>query len=321
MKFKEIGWNGFLLTVPEEFYLARHGGNAKQGLISLESEGYLIEIKWEPIPKKPKPLESIIESLIELAKKSVKKTKQDLKILERKNATINQHDAIYLHLKSMNDERFYVWYCKESDRVIISHFVFKTFDKKSRDLIKRFMRTFQCHMKEKNVWSLMKIRFESPKSFLLKEADIKVARSRIVLAEDKFSAFTVRTRTIIIEYFSIANLIFKDTYEDPERWFEKNYLKDLKKILKKRRIKFKTTGKRELDDHKIIIRQAKIASGLSSRSTDLYTTAIWYCEEMNRMYSVTVASSITKPFFLKRELNEEEHSNLFDDIITNFKCH
>jgi len=89
----------------------------------------LIEIRWEPIPKKPKPIESIAESIIEQTRKNVKKVKQDLEIRERKNVTIHNHDAVYLHLKSMIEEH-YIWYCKESDRIIFSRFVCTTFDRR-----------------------------------------------------------------------------------------------------------------------------------------------------------------------------------------------
>jgi len=321
LKFKKIGWNGLLFRVPEEVYLTRHGGDAKRGTLSLESEGYLIEIQWEPIPKKPKPIESIIESIIERARKNVKKAKQDLEIREGKNVTIHNHDAVYLHLKSIIEERYYIWYCKESDRIIFSRFVCTTFDKKSRNLIKQFLSSFKCHNKGKNVWSLMGIHFEIPQSFLLKAAEFKVGKTRIILEENKLSPFTVRTRTIIIEYFSMANLLFKDTYNDSEKWFEENYSKELKKILKKRRVQFKTIGKKELGSHRIIIKQAKTTSGFSTKSTNLYSTAIWHCPEMNRIYSVTVTSNITRPFLLKRELKKEEHEKIFNDLITTFKCH
>ena len=321
MKFKEIGWNGFLLTVPEEMHLTRQGGDANRGTFLLESEGSLIEFSWQPIPKKPKPLASVVEGIVEQTRKKVEKEKQKFSIYEKKNVSVNNHNAVYLRLKSVIEERYYIWYCQESNRIVVSRFVFETFNEKSRNFIKQFINTLKCHMKEKNVWSLMKVRFNSPQSFLLKEAKIEVGRTHLTLAENKLSMFTEKVRTINIDYFTMANLTFKDTYEDPEKWFEKNYLKDLKKILKKRWIKFETIDKKEIENHKIVIKQAKATSGLYIRSTEFYSNASWYCPEINRMYSVTFSSKISRPFFFKRELKKEEHDELFNEILESFQCH
>ena len=321
MKFKEIGWNGFLITVPEEMHLTRHGGDANQGTFSLESEGYMIELSWYPIPKKPKPLLSVVETIIERSKKNAEKKKQKFKVKGKRDTTVYGHNAVYLRLETMIDEHYYIWYCQETNRIVTSRFVCETFDEKSRNLIKQFLNTLKCHMEGKNVWSLMKIRFESPQSFLLREARIGVGRVHIELEEKKLSAFTERVRTIYIDYFSLANLMFKDTYEYPEKWFEKHYLKDLKKTLKKRRIKFETSGETEVRSHKAVIKQAIAKTGLTTRGVNIYTNATWYCSEMNRMYSVTTTSGITRPFFLKRELKKEEHEELFNDLLKSFQCH
>jgi len=321
VKFKEIGWNGFLMTVPEEMNLTRHGGDANQGMFSLESEGYLVEISWRPIPKKPKPLLSVVETIIDQAKKNAEKKKQKFSVKRKADTTVYCHNAVYLRLETMAEEHYYIWYCQETNRIVISRFVCETFDEKNKNLIKQLLNVLKCHMGEKNVWSLMKMRFESPQSFLLKEAHIGVGRAHIELMERKLSAFTERVRTIYVDYFSMANLKFKDTYEDPEKWFEKNFLKDLKKALKKRRIKFVTSGETEVRSHRAIIKQAVKRSGLTTRGANLYTNATWYCSEMNRMYSVTVTSGVTRPFFLKRELKKEEHEELLNGILKSFQCH
>ena len=321
MDFKEIGWNGFLMKVPEEMHLTRQGGNANQGAFALESERHLIEFNWSPIPKKPKPLMSIVETVVDQAKKDAKKRKHKFSMKGKRDATVCGHKAIYLHLETMVDEHYYVWYCEETNRAIIIRFVCETFDEKSRDTIKKFLDSLKCHMKGKNVWSLMKIRFESPRSFLLRKADIGVGRAHIELEEIKLSAFTERARTIYVDYFSMANVMFKDTYEDPEKWFEKDFLKNLKKALKKRRIKFKSSGETEVGSHKAVIQQAMTRSGFTSRKINLYANASWYCSEMNRMYSVTVTSGITRPFFLRREPSKEDHEELFNGILMSFQCH
>jgi len=321
VNLKEIGWNGFLVTVPEEMHLTRQGGNANQGTFTIESENALVEFSWNPIPKKPKPLLSIVESVVDRVKKRAEKKKQKFSIEEKRDTIVNNHDAIYLRLKSILDERYYIWHCKESNRLVVARFVFGTFDDKAKNFIKNFLSDVKCHAKEKYVWALMKIRFETPKSFLLNEAKIEVGRAHIVLTESKLSTFEESARTIYVNYFPMANLRFKDTYKDPEKWFEKNYLKDFRRLLRKRKIPFEKGEEKKLGDHKIIIKQATMTSGLHIRSTELCSTACWYCPETNRMYFFAVNSKTTRPIIFKRKLKKEEHNDLFNGILESFQCH
>jgi hypothetical protein len=119
----------------------------------------------------------------------------------------------------------------------------------------------------------------------------------------------------------MANLLFKDTYQDPGKWFEKNFVKEFRKTLRKRRVRFATIGERDLSGHKAVIKRAKTTYGLYTRMTDLCSIACWYCQEMNRMYFVAVYSRVARPAFLKRVLKEEEHNELFDGILESFRCH
>ena len=321
MKLKEIGWNGFLMTVPEEMYLIRQGGNANQGTFSLESEECLVEFNWKPISKKKEPLISVVESIIERAKKEADKKKQKLSIKSKKATMVNNHDAMYLRMKSIAEECYYIWYCQESNRLVIVRFILETLDDKSRKFIKRFLAALKCHAEERYVWALMKMRFEAPKTFLLSEMKMEVGRAHILLVESNLSVFEERRRTINLDYFSMANLRFKDTYKDPEKWFEKNYMKAFKKILRKRKVHFNASGKKELNGHKAVIKQVKTASGFYMRSAILCSTACWYCSETNRIYILTVNSRTTRPIFLKRRLEKKEHDALFDEVLASFQCH
>jgi hypothetical protein len=80
VKFKEFGWNSFFIEIPEEIRFTSYGGNAKSGHLMLESEGCILEARWEPsATKKAKPLAEVAESLIQQIKKKLKK--QDVTVL------------------------------------------------------------------------------------------------------------------------------------------------------------------------------------------------------------------------------------------------
>ena len=325
LKFRKFGWNGLLFDVPEEMRFTRQGGNAKSGNFMLESEDCLVEAKWQPIPKRPKPISSIVGTIVEQMEKYEKKKKRDkrqtVKILGKETAHVYSHDALYIVVKAQVEERYYIWYCNESERIIILRFVFKTFDDKSRRMLKRMVDSMKCHGEGFNVWSLMNLRFETPVSFLLTESNIRVGRAQFLFTDNQLSMFTEKTSTILLEYFSMANLLFKDTYKDIDKWFEKNYRKDLSKQLKKRKIKFQLAKPRKLRRHKVVVKQAKMTSGVSWRTTTIYTNATWYCSGSNRIYSVTVASSIKRPILFKRILDEAGHAKMVDDFLSSIKCH
>lgn len=321
MKFKEIGWNGFLMKVPEEMHITRQGGNSNKGTFSIESEDSLIEFSWNSISKKSEPLLSIVEQITDRIKKDAGKKKIQFSLEEKKDTVVNNHDAVYLRLKYGIEERYYVWKCQESNRLIAIRFVFREYGEKARKIVKQLLNSIQCHIEGKDVWSLMKLRFETPKTFLLSDARIEVGKSHIELVENKIAMFEERKRTIYVNYFPMANVRFKDTYKDPEKWFEKNHLKDFKKSLRKRKINFKTIGKKKVEGHEIIIKQARMASGLLTRSSDLCSAAFWYCPEMNRIYFLALNSKVTRPFLFKRRLKKKEHDDLFDEILKSFRCH
>ena len=319
MKFNEFGWTGFALKVPEEMRFTRQGGDSRLGNFMLEAENYMIEAKWETFePKKAKPLSEIAEALVGQVKKQSKK--QSITVLGKEDTYVSKHKALYMIMKSQAEERVYIWYCDESQRVIIFRFVFGAFDESARKITKHVLDTVQCHS-EKSIWSLLNLHFETPSSFLLTDTKITVGRAHFILSDRQLSSFADKTDRILIEYFSMANLIYEGTYKDLDKWLEKNYLKDLGKRLKERRIKFKLAEPIGVKRHKTVVKRATIKSGISWRKTTISTNATWYCPRMNRIYSVTVASSNKRPAFLSRKIDEEAHLKLMEDLLASFDCH
>jgi len=322
LKFEKFGWNGFSFEVPKNVRFTREGGNVGNGHIFLESENCVIEAKWEPFdPKKAKPLSQVAEGLVEQMRKQSKKQKQIVEVLRKEDAHVYKHKAFYLVVKSPSEERVYIWYCSESKRIVVWRFVFASFDEDSKKTMKRVLDTLRCHGEEADVWSLLSFRFEIPSTFLLTDTKITVGRAHFMLTDRELSSFAEKTESILIEYFSMANLIFEDTYDDPDIWLEEKYLKDLGKRFKERKMKFQTAESRRFRTHKMEIKQATAASGISSRKTALYTNATWYCPRTNRIYSVTASSSIRRPVVFKRESDREAHESLMEDLLSSFRCH
>jgi hypothetical protein len=320
VKFKEFGWNGFFIEIPEEMRFTSYGGNAKSGHLMLESEGCILEARWEPsTTKKAKPLAEVAESLVEQMKKKLKK--KDITVLGKDETHVSIHDALYLVLKSGVEERIYIWYCQESERVMILRFLFKTFDQPSKNVMTHILDSLVCHGGVSNIWSLMNVRFETPPAFLLTEAKISVGRAHFILTDRKLSSFTEKTTKILVEYFSMANVIYKEAYKNLDKWLEQYYMKDLRKKFGGRKVTFEVATPVRIKRHNAAFRQATTKSGLFSRKTTLYSNATWYCLGTNRIYTVTIGSTNSRPALLKRKIDKEGQVNLFKKLLLSFKCH
>jgi len=322
LKFKKFGWNGVFFQIPEQMRFTRQGGNSSNGHIVLEAEIFMIEAKWEPYDqKKAKPLSEVGARLVQEMEKQAKKKKQIVKVLRKEDALVYKHKALYMVVRSPAEERVYMWYCAESERVFVWRFAFGIFDEDSKKMVKRVLNTLRCHGDEADVWSLMNFSFTVPRTFLLTETKMAVGRAHYMLTDRHLSAFAESAKSIFIEYFSMANLVYEDTYKDLGKWLEKNYLKDLRKQFKDRKIKLRPVEARRFKRHKMEIRQATTTSGFSSRRSALYSNATWYCARTNRIYTVTASSSIRRPIVFKRDSGEEDHKNMMEDFLSSFKCH
>lgn len=325
MKFKELGWNGFLLEIPEEMRLTSEGGNIKSGYLKFEMEGFLMEIRWDPFePEKTRPVAEIANSFIKKVKKTIEKEskrKIDLKVESLGSTPIASHNAYSMSIKSgAEKDLVYIWICEDSRRVIIAHLISLLPEDKSKEIIEHTLNSFKCHLDGERIpWVALNLQFQIPASFLLSDRKIAAGRTYLTFNEQKFSAFTERGRNLVVEYFSMANLIFEDSYRNPEKWFQDEYWKDLKKRLKN--VAFQTVEARRFMRHKAVYRRGIKKSGLLSRRTTVSENLTWYCSKSNRIYSITYVSYITRPLFLRRELDEEEDKKIMHDFLSSFKCH
>jgi hypothetical protein len=325
LKYQKFGWNGINLDIPEELRFVRQGGNAKTGSLGLEAEEYLIEVKWEPIPKKPDPLSVVADRLIQEMDKTKKsrkgKKKPRVKVLDKEDTKVNNHKAKYVAVISKNEERIYLWYCEDSERLFALRFGFNTFDDIKKRILKKIVDTVSCHTNVENIWSFLNLRFQAPKSFLLKKTDIKVGNATVNLNDLEKTSFSEISSSILLEYFSLASLVYKETYKDLEKWFKEIHLKDLKKKIGTRRTNFKIQENKRIKRHKALVMQANVTSGLVWRRASLYSNLTWYCSGSNRIYSLTISSTIARPLLFKRKPIDEKHHDLFNSVSSSFACH
>ena len=326
MKFREIAWNGFLLEIPEDMRLAAEGGNFNSGYLRCEMEGLLLEVKWDALnQKKTKPLAEIANSFVKDTRKTLEKKskkKIDLKVKKLDNIFISSHSAYSILLETMPGlkEPIHIWNCEKSKRVVILHFVSSLPEKENESVIRYMVNSFKCHLERDSIpWIALNLRFSIPSSFLLADRKIAVGRTYLTFEDRKFSTFTESIKSLTIEYFSMANLVFSDTYKKIEEWFQNKYWNDLKK--RHKNITFEATETKRVMRHNVLHKYGMKKSGLLTKRTMLCENFTWYCSKSNRIYSVTYTSSIGSPFFFKRKLNEEEDKKIVQEFLATLKCH
>ncbi len=317
MKYSIIGWNGFLFKIPEEAHFATESGDFKNGYMRFESEDYFFGIKWEEMhPKKKRSVDEVASAFLKKVEKKLKKRKASIQA--KKKIRISEHNALSLSVKSEMNECIYFMFCEKSQRMIILNFGFKDL-LNFKEIMKEVLLSFRCHSEELNQWSILGFSFSAPQSFLLVERSMMVGRTTLLLREQKITPLTESRKEILFEYFSTANVRFEKEYRDMERWTKKVYFKDLKKRYKK--IKFKEVGEEEVNGHHVKVNAGSRISGILTKSSSIYKNVSWYCEEQNRIYSVTISEQLSTPFFKKKVIDREKFEELARQITSSIKCH
>jgi len=306
-----------VFRIPQDARLVSEGGNAKTGYMRIEAENYFFELKWEEAqPKKVKPLSEVVEAFI---KRLEKETKQKIPIRAKRVAKIFEHDGLFLSLRSNMEERIFFWYCAESPRVVILRFAFKAIDTTSRTIMRQMLTSLKCHGEGIDVWTLFESSFRAPPSFQLSERKMVVGRTYLLLLDHKLTPFAERKKEIVFEYFSMANVQFEEEHKDLDRWVDKRYMKDLKKRC--RGVKFQSSMQEKVNNHAAVIKKGAGRSGILTRRSSSYSNATWYCEDLNRIYSVTISEHIARPLPLKRKIDEGAFGDFFRGFVSTIKCH
>lgn len=325
MKFKEFAWNGFSINIPESMRLTAEGGNLNSGYFRLEMEGFSMEVKWEPFdPKKAKPLAEVANSFLKSLRKTIEKEtkkKIDLKAETLENKFISSHNAYPIAIKSGANDLVYIWNCDESKRIILLHFTYMLPKNDGEEIMNRVLESFKCHERKEDFvqWSALNMRFMIPSAFLLSDRKIAVGRAYLIFEERKISHFSEIGRNFIIEYFSMANLLFGSKCRNLEEWFQENYWKNLKDHY--RHVSFQKTDFKKLMKHNVLYKRGVKTSGLIWRKTSICENFTWYCSKSNRIYSVSFISYASSPFFLKRAIDEGNDKKVLQTFISSFQCH
>jgi len=312
--FKRFGWQGFIFKIPRNCRFIAESGSINSGFMRFDAGKLYFEIKWEPLTGKVETPLKIAENFVQKLKKKMK-----LKALKYKKGLlhVNGHNAVFIYFTTDLANKFIIWSCKESKRVIIIQFTFPIQEKLEK-IISPILKSLKCHGFKVNCWSILGFTLKTPKSFQLKRRRILVGRTTLTFLEEKKTLLRQQETEIIFECFSLANIRFKETYANPRKWIETYYINELKGSF--RRIKFEEFSSHSFRDHRMAICIGKACSGITLRRNTFFITGAWYCSKSSRMFVLTLSSTVKKlPF--TRGINVESLKRIFRKVLSTVICH
>ncbi len=320
-KAKTFGWQSFHFEFPENWQLAAEGGDSRSGSLRFEGDISQFELKWEP--NAPAPIgKKLAQELPELADRFVQQLKKSEKtvICGKGTARIQQHEAHFVHFKTDVEGYAFFWYCIESSRLLVGQFTSKRSDRESKSVMKKVLKSLRCHGLDQNVWALLGFFFKTPKSFKLMDRKMIVGKTSLSLVEEeRQSPFADQKTEILFEYFSMANVRFEATYLKPKKWIDEYYFGELKK--RYRGIQLEASRSRHINGHRVAVKKGSASSGLTLRRKALFIVASWHCQDMNRMYSVTISKQIVRPILFQHKIDEGDLKKCFKDFFSSISCH
>ncbi len=319
LKFKPIGWQGIKLRVPEDWNFVVESGDKEAGYMGLNSSYSRFELKWEKMKKKKTfSIDTIIDNLI----KKMKKSNKTLELLSRRNMKVFGHNAIFFKFKTIEKGYGITWYCDDKEKVFVGLFSFKSSEsEKAKAAFDGLVDSVKCHGRGKqDQWAVFGFSLKVPSELKLTERKFLVGLGTLSFYNEKMRPFRTEKYDLVFQYWSPATLKFKDTYDDPKKWFEEVYEKTLKERFKGK-LKKKRFQSFRIMDHAAKTLTSTVKRGFMSQVIMKNKTCIWYCPETNRIYAVTLSKALSKMRFLPTKKYETEPKEMFNKILASISCH
>jgi len=295
--FKVFAWRGIILQIPQDWDMAVDSGLG-------EDSGYIriddltrprLEIKWERVPfEKAKNPEEIAEKYLkDLRKKLEKRAKSiakarklkkiklpEIRVLNREETRVRDHEALLMHLRGPEEALFLTWYCEKTERYYTLQLSFKKEEYTTqRVILDKVIRTLACHTDEElQLWSVYGLTFYIPKEMSLTNRKFTTGFSYMTFSSKK------RDKVIILAYSTMANILLEEYYRDLEDWFKALLLKRVINAICK--LKAKKARELSLKGHEGIL--VKGSTSHIFKSKKLYLNGlIWHCPDSNRVISLS----------------------------------
>lgn len=287
---KLVGWQGFLVRVPDEWDLTGFSGTDEAGYFRVDdSDEHGLEIKWATEPKKAKKApdvevrrESYFRGLRQTAKK--KRLTVETKAADAPRGVL-QSDRSVSGFSWTSDKKAIgaVWHCQTCRRTVIVQVLGPRSGRGGLStLAQDILGSLRCHGDDPDwrIWALYDLVTEVPAAYKLTGSQLMNVYLRLQFAH--------KTARLTIEQWALASVARRDAYLD--LWLGANSKGDIKKARY-------TTTEGEVHGHATLDLLGGLAFGgpmaeavrevtRFQRPATRFSARAWECAPSNKIYAV-----------------------------------
>jgi hypothetical protein len=309
---KVVGWQGFTLSVPDDWDLTGFSGDESSGYVRVDdSEEQGIEIKWgtEPTKAKTEPdLNSRLETYFEALRRTARKKKLDLTTKET-NApkSVLRSERVVRGFQWVGDRKAYgtIWYCRTCRRVVIVQVLGHPSGRGSLGTVaEEVLGSLSCHGEDPawRTWALYDMHTEIPACYTLVSQQLMNVYLRL--------SFAHKAERLSVEQWGIANVSRRGEYLD--QWIAINAKAELRQA---RYIE----GEGEVNGHPALLLAGGLAFGMPMAQipqqlsrfqmpATRFSATAWECGESNKVYLV-------------ESLHTSRSKDIVVEIVRRTRCH
>jgi hypothetical protein len=313
--FQQVGWRGIELEVPKEWNFVAESGRPRLGHMIFASASAKFEIKWKKAEKTVNS-ERLAGKLLEKMQSAYK----GLRALEKGHMNIFGHEGTYVFFRHKIEGYMVSWCCDRTQRVFTALYVYKSGEREeAKRNFERIFGSFKCHtLDDWHSWIFFDFSFRTPASYQLRAKKVLIGYASLELNEQERHLSYSQRNGVNIQYWNIANVNFRDTYNDPKKWFEKNHAKRFRKQY--RGVKIGDFQRSTVNGHEAEALRSTQKSGTLDKAAVKNDTYVWYCSNTNRIYVLTLSMALNERWFNKTE-KEARLTETFDKILASVSCH
>lgn len=213
---RRIGWQGFVLPVPDDWDLTGYSGTDREGYLRADDSDALgIEVKWateSARSKTPPDLDARRAAFLSSLRKAARKKK--IAFEERETEAprgVERSDRRALGFQWGGDRKAYgaLWHCATCRRVVIAQVLGEPSGRKGlAGVAEAVLEQMTCHGADPawNLWSLYDLDVEVPSEYALASAQLMNVYLRL--------SFARGTSRLSVEQWGAANVARADQYLD-----------------------------------------------------------------------------------------------------------
>ncbi|MEM1508842.1 MAG: hypothetical protein QW291_05820 [Thermofilaceae archaeon] len=309
MLLKPIGWRHFELSVPSGWDIVAEGvsGNVEFFRVA-DSANVRLEITLERISfEKAKSLNEMLSAYQKMWEERLKELRKkhmevEIKHVHKEEIKVASHNGLLWTFRVAGSPmKAVLWYCEKNERAISLTFTPYRVEE-DEQLLERILEGVKCHytsLSEHALWSLLLFNVYIPQEYRLVSAKFTTLSSYCIFSKERTEEY------VIIGYSGLASMLTDKFKKGAIGWFEKNIVKDFKKITK---VDFPKIKYEEIEDKTFKIKGSTFHILKSMKK--IFLGNLWYDKNLDRFIGLAVYSKFNR---------EKDITNLLNNLLEQLK--